>query len=161
MKITSIEAIPFAIPYGKPMRFASGAVTVADHVLVRVHTDDGLVGVAEAPPRPYTYGESQTSIVSAISGWFAPALIGLDPFARETVRGLLGRTVGNHTAKGAVDIAIWDVLGKALGQPVTSLLGGAGTSMRVAAHGRLRVGPRPWSTRRVRCATTTASARSR
>ena len=61
MKINRIEAIPFAIPYRKPLRFASGEVHVAEHVLVRVHTDDGVVGVAEAPPRPFTYGETQAS----------------------------------------------------------------------------------------------------
>ena len=48
MKIIEIEAIPFAIPYRKPLRFASGEVSVAEHVLVRVHTDDGIIGVAEA-----------------------------------------------------------------------------------------------------------------
>ena len=66
MKITKIEAIPFSIPYRKPLSFASGQVTDAAHVLVRVHTDDGLVGTAEAPPRPFTYGETQASIVGVI-----------------------------------------------------------------------------------------------
>ena len=66
VKITAIEAIPFAIPYTKPLRFASGEVHTAEHVLVRVHSDDGVVGVAEAPPRPFTYGETQESIVAAI-----------------------------------------------------------------------------------------------
>jgi hypothetical protein len=47
VKVTELEAIPFAIPYRKPLRFASGEVTVAEHVLVRVYTDVGLV----APPR--------------------------------------------------------------------------------------------------------------
>ena len=73
MKIVTIEAIPFAIPYRKPLRFASGEVHTADHVLVRVHTDDGVVGVAEAPPRPFTYGETQESIVAVIDKIFAPA----------------------------------------------------------------------------------------
>lgn len=132
MKITDIEAIPFAIPYRKPMRFASGEVNVADHVLVRVHTDEGIVGVAEAPPRPYTYGESQASIVAAVREWFAPALLGADPLARERIRGVVARTVGNHTAKGAVDLALWDIAGQALDQPCSVLLGGHGTSMRVA-----------------------------
>lgn len=132
LKITDVEAIPFAIPYRKPVRFASGEVSVADHVLVRVHTDEGLVGVAEAPPRPYTYGESQSSIVAAVREWFAPALKGSDPLARERVRALLNRTVGNHTAKGALDLALWDLAGQALGQPCSVLLGGHGTSMRVA-----------------------------
>ena len=39
-------------------------MTSADNVLVRVHSDAGLVGQAEAQPRPYTYGETQTSIVA-------------------------------------------------------------------------------------------------
>ncbi len=42
MKITAVEAIPFAIPYVKPLKFASGEVHAAEHVLVRVHTDDGV-----------------------------------------------------------------------------------------------------------------------
>ncbi|MEV0702861.1 hypothetical protein AB0I53_33770 [Saccharopolyspora sp. NPDC050389] len=47
MKITRVEAIPFAIPYTKPLKFASGEVATAAHVLIRVHTEDGVVG---APP---------------------------------------------------------------------------------------------------------------
>ena len=82
MKITRIETIPFAIPYRKPLRFASGEVTRAEHVLVRVHTDDGLTGVAEAPPRPYTYGETQASILAVIRTVFAPQVTGLSPLGR-------------------------------------------------------------------------------
>ena len=73
MKITRVEAIPFAIPYRKPLRFASGEVHVAEHVLVRVTTDDGVVGVAEAPPRPFTYGETQAGIVAVIDAHLRPA----------------------------------------------------------------------------------------
>jgi L-alanine-DL-glutamate epimerase-like enolase superfamily enzyme len=54
MKISRIEAIPYSIPYKKPLRFASGEVATAEHVLVRVHTDDGVVGTADAVPRPFT-----------------------------------------------------------------------------------------------------------
>ena len=53
-RVTAVEAIPFAVPYRRPAGFASGTVTTADNVLVRVHTDAGLVGQAEAQPRPYT-----------------------------------------------------------------------------------------------------------
>ncbi|GAA3547513.1 mandelate racemase/muconate lactonizing enzyme family protein [Kribbella ginsengisoli] len=132
MKITKVEAIPFAIPYRKPLRFASGEVTEAAHVLVRVHTDDGLVGVAEAPPRPFTYGETQASIVAAVCGLFADLVIGLSPLEREQVRVRLGRTVGNPTAKAAIDMALWDLAGQSLGVSVTELLGGYGDRMRVA-----------------------------
>lgn len=72
MKIERIEAIPYAIPYTHPLKFASGEVATADHVLIRVYTDDGVVGIADAPPRPYTYGETQESIVAIIDNVFAP-----------------------------------------------------------------------------------------
>ena len=44
VKITAVEAIPFALPYRRAPKFASGSVDRADNVLVRVHTDAGLVG---------------------------------------------------------------------------------------------------------------------
>ena len=131
MKIARIEAIPYAIPYVKPMRFASGEVHVADNVLVRVHTDDGVVGVAEAPPRPFTYGETQASIVAVIEQIFAPQLIGLTLLDREVIQERLERTVGNPAAKSAIDIATWDALGRTLDQPVTALLGGYTNRLRV------------------------------
>jgi len=132
MKITQVEAIPFAIPYAKPLKFASGEVHVAEHVLIRVTTDDGVVGVAEAPPRPFTYGETQAGIIAVIDGIFAPQLIGLDLMEREQIHGRLNRTVGNPTAKSAVDMAIWDALGQSLGYNVTELLGGFTDRMRVS-----------------------------
>lgn len=132
MKIATIEAIPYSIPYLHPLHFASGAVHEADHVLVRITTDEGIVGTADTPPRPYTYGETQKSIVAVLEDVFAPQLVGLDVLDREKVQAVLARTIHNQTAKGAVDIALWDVIGQALGQPVTRLLGGFTDSMRVS-----------------------------
>jgi L-Ala-D/L-Glu epimerase len=132
MKITQLEAIPFKIPYSKTLRFASGEVHAAEHVLVRVHTDDGLVGVAEAPPRPFTYGETQAGIVAVIQQIFTPQVVGLTLLEREVVGARLARTVGNPAAKAAVDMAIWDALGRTLELPVSELLGGFTDRMRVA-----------------------------
>ncbi|WP_019810863.1 mandelate racemase/muconate lactonizing enzyme family protein [Saccharomonospora halophila] len=132
MKITRVEAIPFAIPYRKPLRFASGEVSAAEHVLVRVHTEDGIIGVAEAPPRPFTYGETQAGIVAAVDSVFAPQLVGLSLLDRETAHVRLGRTVGNPAAKSALDMAMWDALGRGLDVSVTELLGGYTDRMRVS-----------------------------
>jgi len=132
VKIIGIEAIPFSIPYTKPLRFASGEVNTALHVLVRARGDDGFVGIAEAPARPFTYGETQESIVAAISTIFEPAIIGMSIFDREAVHAAMDRTVGNPTAKAAVDMAIWDLIGQVVGQPVSSLLGGYATGMQVS-----------------------------
>ena len=132
MKITRVEAIPFAIPYVKPVKFASGEVHVAEHVLVRVHTDDGVTGVAEAPPRPYTYGETQAGIIAVIEQLFAPQVVGLRLTEREVVGARLARTVGNPAAKAAIDMAMWDALGRTLGLPASELLGGYTDRMRVS-----------------------------
>jgi L-Ala-D/L-Glu epimerase len=132
VKITRIETIPFAIPYKKPLRFASGEVHAAAHVLVRVHTADGLVGVAEAPPRPFTYGETQASIKEVIDNIFAPDIVGLSCLQREVINERMNRTVGNPAAKSAIDMAMWDILGKSFERPVTELLGGYTDRMRVA-----------------------------
>lgn len=131
MKITAIEAIPFTIPLRRPTGFSHASISSAEHVLIRVHTDEGVTGHAEAPARPFTYGESQESIVTAIEKWFAPALVGLDPLSREVARDRMSWLVHNHTARGAVDMAVWDVIGQALGQPVHMLLGGYTNTMAV------------------------------
>src|SRR6266540_902117 len=132
MKISAVEAIPYAIPYKKPLRFASGEIRAAEHVLVRVHTDEGLTGTADAPPRPFTYGETQVSVRSVVTDLFGPAIEGLSVLEREVVHSRLNRTVGNPVAKAAVDTAIWDVIGQALGVSVTELLGGYTDRMRVS-----------------------------
>ena len=132
MKIERIEAIPYAIPYTHPLKFASGEVTTADHVLLRVHTDTGLVGVADAPPRPYTYGETQASIVAIVEQVFAPQVTGLDVLDRGKIHAVLNRTIHNQVAKGALDIALWDLMGKAMDTPVHKLLGGYTDHMRVS-----------------------------
>jgi L-alanine-DL-glutamate epimerase-like enolase superfamily enzyme len=110
---------------------ASGSVTEAAHVLIRVETDDGLVGCAEAVSRSMIYGESQASIVAAVDSWFAPALIGLSPFETESAHAVLRAVVANETTKGAIDIALHDLRGKALGVPTWQLLGAASPSLRV------------------------------
>ena len=132
VKITAVEAIPYAIPYRKPLRFASGEILAVEHVLVRVHTDDGLVGTADAPPRPFTYGETQTSVASVIRDLFAPAIEGVGILEREVVHARMNRTVANPVAKAAIDMAIWDVIGQSLDVSVSELLGGFTDRLRVS-----------------------------
>jgi len=131
-RILEVRTVPYAIPYRKPLRFASGSIDLADNVLVEIVTSDGVVGIAEAPPRPYTYGETQASIVTVIEQIFAPAIIGLSILDRELVRSRLARTVGNPTAKAAINMAMWDAWGKTIDTPVHSLLGGFTDHLQVS-----------------------------
>ena len=131
MKITAIRTTPFRIPLARPLGFARGAMTDTRHVLVEVETDEGITGFAEAPSRPFFYGESQRSIVSAIEEWFAPALVGTDPFDTGSLWRRLDKVEHNLTAKGALDIALHDIVGRALGVSCRKLLGGTADEVRV------------------------------
>ena len=133
MRITHVEAIPYSVPVQRVARFASGVREHADHVLVRVHTDDGLVGQAEAQPRPYSYGETQASIVTAVREQLGPALAGLYPIAIERAAERCSRLRHNNVARAAVDLAIWDLVGKILERPCRELLGGYAPDV-AAAH---------------------------
>ena len=125
MKITQVEAIPFKIPYLLPLKWGlSGYLDAAEHVLVKVHTDAGIVGVAEATPRPTIYGESQASILYAIRKWFAPMIIGQDPGHTEKIWAKLDTIQWNPTAKGAIDLALYDAVAKAQNLPLWEMLGG-------------------------------------
>jgi L-alanine-DL-glutamate epimerase-like enolase superfamily enzyme len=130
MRIERIEAIPFTLPYAKPFTMATGTISEAAHVLIRIHAE-GLVGVAEACSRPMIYGESQESIVAAVERWFAPDLVGHDVFRLDAAQLALRSVAANETVKGALDLAIHDLRGKALGQPVWELLGAAAPRLRL------------------------------
>lgn len=132
-RITAVEAIPFTVPYRRPAAFASGLIERAENVLVRVHTDVGVLGEAEAQPRPYTYGETQASILSVIEGVLAPRVIGLSPFELERISARCAAAIrNNHVARGTLDLALWDAIGKLLGKPCARLLGGFASAVPVA-----------------------------
>ncbi|MFZ0386083.1 MAG: enolase C-terminal domain-like protein [Solirubrobacteraceae bacterium] len=132
-RITAVEAIPVALPMLRPAQFASGTIDTAYNVVVRVHSDAGVVGCAEAQPRPYTYGETQESIVRTVREWFAPRLIGVDPIAYERVRALGAGLQGQNCARAAIEVAVADLSARLLGVSCATLLGGAVDQVPVAA----------------------------
>lgn len=131
-RIIAVEAIPYVLPLDRPLGFASGEVAQADNVLVRVHSDAGVTGIAEAQPRPYTYGETQATIVSVVRDVLGPRLVGRDPLDVEHAHQACASLAGNNVARGAVDLAVWDLAGRLLGLPATRLLGGWADDLRVA-----------------------------
>jgi len=132
MKITGIETIPFRIALKKVTVWARGKQDAAEHVLVKVHTDAGITGIAEAPPRPTIYGESIASIKFAIDKWLSPLVVGTDPFEIEKMWDKFDLIAANNTAKGAMDIALYDIMGKALGVPCYKLAGAFTNTVRLS-----------------------------
>ncbi len=126
MKITSVEAIPVSLPFKKPMVMSGSAVTAAHTVVVKLHTDEGITGVAECGDTSMWYmGESQDSIFHNVTKVFAPILLGEDPSRIEVIVAKMDKAARlNNHSKAVVDYALHDLMGKALGVPVYKLLGG-------------------------------------
>ena len=74
MRIKSIEPIAVSLPMQKPVKMAGETVTRADNMLVRVETDDGVVGWGEAASAPTMTGETVAGMMAAV-GHMAPALL--------------------------------------------------------------------------------------
>src|SRR5258707_1031548 len=129
MKIVGIETKPLRIPYKRPFHWAQGVIEAAEVVLVSIQTDDGIIG----------YGESMSSASAAAVQLFLQEagrlFIDHSPFE---ISRLMGRAYQHlFAARGTcsaprfgalvlagLDMALWDLAGKATGRAVYELLGG-------------------------------------
>ena len=103
-----------------------GKWTVNRFVIVKVITDDGLIGWGESAPFARVSDQGQMSIIGVLTDNLAPAIIGMDPFNVEGIWKKMDRaTPNNPQAKGTLDMALYDIMGKATGQPAYNFLGGA------------------------------------
>jgi L-alanine-DL-glutamate epimerase-like enolase superfamily enzyme len=92
---------------------------------VRVTTDEGFTGWGEVCPLGTTYLAAHADGARAALALLAPAVVGLDATNLAAVNAAMDRALAGHEyAKSPIDVACWDVLGRALGVSVTTLLGG-------------------------------------
>ena len=149
MKITEIETIPLSIPQslyedgldkvsGKnaPSKYYEGEPTarkkkrnqkgalMMDYVLVKIHTDENIIGIGEAPTDSY---ETLETIKLMIDRQMTPNLKGLDPFDIEKNNDIISQRTDRMAlrhATSAINYALYDIVGKALKVPLYTLLGG-------------------------------------
>ncbi len=125
MKIDKVETIPFSIPMKKPSRWgAAGLREAAEGILIRTYTNDGIMGQAEAIPRPYIYGDTLFSLKDILDEWLIPGLLGMDPFDTERIWNSFARVAWNPSAKAALDMALFDIKAQVCKVPVYKFLGG-------------------------------------
>jgi len=159
MKITDIIAHPLSVPYARPMWTAHECMDRATLILVEVRTDQGLTGYGEIAGGPQP-------LICDLIKTFAPVIRGMDPLGHTEIwqklfsltsprPGGLGGWDGlpaplprNHrpqimAAIGGIDIALWDLKGKAVNQPVFRLLGGTRTAVFTYATGGFYVDGAP------------------
>jgi len=129
MKIKSVECTVLIAPNCNPDACDSSQ----DTIVVQIHTDDGITGIGEADTNPWVVKaliESPGSHIMSLG--FQELLIGQDPTQPQaiwdrlyTYTAMTGRRGAGISAISAIDMAIWDIYGKATSRPIWHLLGGA------------------------------------
>jgi len=141
MKIKTIEVIPVWYEPSKVYHKMFGSakakgtqvhareawfadIEFKENVFVKITTDDGVTGWGEAAAHPVT-SETQEGLVKTIN-LFGGLILGLDPFQIGEVHARMDGLFlhGNAGARCAIDVALYDIMGQAAGQPVYNLLGG-------------------------------------
>jgi muconate cycloisomerase len=130
--IRAIETVEVRVPRSVRNRITTSYATLPDahHALVRVHAGD-YTGIGEAPAERWWTGEDATSVRNAIERYLAPPLIGAPVAPREAMIAMDAAYAANPYAKAAIEMALWDLLGRALGVGVSTLLGAPATSVPV------------------------------
>jgi L-Ala-D/L-Glu epimerase len=123
VKIAALEVIAYSLPLTSALAWGQhGQLARAEHCLVSVRLENGMIGIAEAPPRPTIYGETIGSIKAAIA-WLAPKLCQLEVTDSAAIRQVFLSLPNNNCAKGALDMALWEARAKCSGHWLITMLG--------------------------------------
>ena len=123
--IVRLDAEPLDIPLHEPFAIATGRITSARNVLVRVTLADGSEGLGEAAPFPPSGGETQETTLAAVRG-MAPLVEGADAAAWRTLAArLVASFEHQETARAGVEIGMLDALTRSWGVPLYRFFGGA------------------------------------
>lgn len=125
MKITQFKTFNVTFKLKKNLKIAKMMREKSSNTIVKIETDEGIEGFGEATFAHFFAGETQDSVKSTIDKFIAPAMTGMDPTNILSLIDEMNKIIaGNPFAKAAVEMALWDIKGKALGVPIFSLLGG-------------------------------------
>jgi len=121
--ISDVKVYPIEIPLYRTFATSMAKQNTGRFVIVEVCAD-GLSGFGEADPRPHITGETIYSSVSILKNYLIPAILGKSFYDLENIHQALEVVKFNTTAKSAIDIAVFDLMGKTLNIPLYNLLGG-------------------------------------
>ncbi len=136
MVITDVTTIKLRFPMVVPMADAIHYMPERTTLLVRVHTDDGIIGLGEVA----AYGGYLESVETLVTGELCSTILGEDPFRIERLWRMMATRAHQRGRRGmlmmamsGVDIALWDIVGQATRTPLYRLLGGYRDRLRVYA----------------------------
>lgn len=125
MKITQIEIYAIHLPLIEPFIISYDRYDTMPSIIVKMTTDTGIVGYGESVPDDHVTGESWESTYAVLKHQLAPAVIGQNPMEFENIHEVMNKVIRDvPAAKAAIDIACFDIAGKALQVPVYQLIGG-------------------------------------
>jgi L-alanine-DL-glutamate epimerase-like enolase superfamily enzyme len=140
LRITDVRALPtsFAIPPAQRVALGIGTAVKRDAVLVKVTTDEGITGWGEAH-----HGRAHTAVAKLIDTTLKQLVVGMDPLETTPAWERMyrfqlashGMGAGACLAMSGIDMALWDIRGKAAGLPLYKLLGGARQAIPAYAGG--------------------------
>jgi muconate cycloisomerase len=143
VKITDIKVHQVQLPARRQHNWATKMSTpIGHHAIIEVLTDEGLIGWGESPAgatwggsHMRYYGESPETVAVVIRDYLLPAVLGLNPVDISVIHARMDLAIKGHPyAKAAVDIAVYDLAGKAFGVPISTLLGGSHRDSIEVAH---------------------------
>ncbi len=124
IKVSAVDLFPLRVPFLRPHKIALGSAEGRDILVVRVKTDNGVVGFGEAVAHPAFSGETLGTLVAAVSCLTA-CVVGQNPLhLNRIIASMDQKLYANYGAKGAIETALFDVMGKCFDAPVYDLLGG-------------------------------------
>lgn len=131
MIIKSIRVAKLRIPLVKPFITALRRIEHVEDVVIEIETNSGLIGYGSAAATHVITGDSQNSIIFAISEVITPRLIGKSIYEMHELQNIIHSSMVNNTsAKAAVDMALYDLVAKSLNLPLYKLLGGSGEDIQ-------------------------------
>ncbi|MEE8490972.1 MAG: mandelate racemase/muconate lactonizing enzyme family protein [Acidimicrobiia bacterium] len=126
MKITELKTTIVSVPFHKPFPWRMGVQQGVTVVLVELTTDEGLVGIGESPCF-FPPGEATKGVLDMAASF----VVGEDPFDHERIYRRILKLTGLYYDRifasltlSGLDLALWDLMGKAAGQPLYKLIGG-------------------------------------
>ena len=125
--IEKIDTVIIDLPLKRIHKFSATTINCKSFVIVQIHTKNGIVGIGEAttPGGPWWAGEAVEIIKVMIDSYLAPALIGENALQINSLLQKMDAVAANNTfAKAALEIALFDIKGKALSLPIYELFGG-------------------------------------
>jgi L-alanine-DL-glutamate epimerase-like enolase superfamily enzyme len=118
MRIKDIDIYYFDIPLQQPFKIAIGTMPAANNVLIRIHTNEDIMGLGESCPFPPITGETQETNI-AVARNLRDMLLGRDPLAIEPFLSQAGSFLhSNPSIVAAFDMAFYDILGKVASLPL-------------------------------------------